>query len=97
MSIYVGICRIGLTIVYCKVGVNALGLASSFKLCPLARQIFILKGEKVLLNNFHIMIPKFPSVLFILYLFSQLAIPIKIKNIFSFKFIDFNDVLKPLS
>ena len=93
MSIYVGIWKIGLTIVYCKVGAR-----SRFKLCPLARQIFILKSEKLLLNNFHIMIPKSPSVLFIcIYLlFSQLAIKIKIKNIFSFKLIDFNDVLKPL-
>ena len=65
-SRYIYICRIGLTIVYCKFGVQSQCARSRFKLFPLARQIFILKGEKLLLNNFHIMIPKIPSVLFIL-------------------------------
>ena len=75
MSIYVGIWKIGLTIVYCKVGAR-----SRFKLCPLARQIFILKGEKLLLHNFRIMIPKFPSILFICIYLANLQSKSKLKT-----------------
>ena len=81
MSIYVGIWKIGLTIVYCKVGAR-----SRFKLCPLARQIFILKGEKLLLHNFHIMIPKFPSILFICIYLANLQSKSKLKAFLVFSY-----------